>query len=373
VPKRTRTSKFVLFVPCGGMGNASARTRVYAYLPYLERCGLRWHIASYTYHKYDRPTPRGMTSRLWLELLPLRNLIAFLKADTLFFQKKSIRGWMVRWGKLLKKRIVYDLDDALYLKPPEQEAGIDEHRMQSDEDFLPRLKWILERCDLALVSGDELARFAVQYADKVRILPSVMGEGEKSQNAEKPKSQKRTTEVAPNENKVERLVIGWVGAPENQRYLREIEPVLVRLQDEFKGLEVWIVTSSPMQPPPNFRYRHIPWSLEAERLSIPQFTVGIAPLADDPWCRAKMNFKALVYMSYRIPAVVSPVGFPVSEFENGKNVLLAESAEDWYLYLSELLKNPAKRQAIGAGGLKVVRERFSAEARAEEYAKALKG
>jgi hypothetical protein len=373
VPKRTRTSTFILFVPCGGLGNASARTRVYAYLPYLERFGLRWHLASYTYHKYDSPTSQGMFSRLWIELMPLRNLIAFFKADTLFFQKKSIRGWMVRWGRLFGKRIVYDLDDALYLKPPEQNAGTDEHQMQTDEDFLPRLKWILERCDLALVSGDELARFALQYAKKVRILPSVMGEGERSQNAENPKSQKRTTEAAPDEDKVARLVIGWVGAPENQRYLREIEQVLKRLQDEITGLEVWIVTSAPMQPAPAFQYRHIPWNLNAESQTIPQFTIGIAPLADNPWCRAKMNFKALVYMSYGIPAVVSPVGFPVSEFENGKNVLLAESAEDWYLFLSELLRNPSKRRAIGAGGLKVVRERFTAEARAGEFAEALKG
>jgi hypothetical protein len=373
VPERTRTSQYVLFVPCGGFGNASARTRVHAYLPFLGKFGLRFHIASYTYHRYDHSGSRGFWGKLWLELLPVRNVIAFLKADTLFFQKKSITPWMVNWGKRLGKRVVYDLDDALYLLPPRSDAG-GQHKIESDKGFLPRLEWILSKADLVLVSGDELARFALQFARKVRILPSVVSSPAMQVDRPLPPRKRggdKRSGLPSGTTINNHAVIGWVGAPENQTYLREIEGALVRLQSEMPDLDIRIVTSEPMQPLPKFKARFIPWSLEAEQREIPQFTVGIAPLTDDPWCRAKMNFKALVYMSYGVPAVVSPVGFPEQEFEDGKNVLLAKTEEDWYRCLKLLLTDTVKHDDVAAGGLNVVQARFSAEARAGEFASAM--
>ena len=147
----------------------------------------------------------------------------------------------------------------------------------------------------------------------------------------------------------------------------------MRLQDENPDIEIWIVTSRQMDPPPRFRYRFIPWSREAEAVAIPHFTVGIAPLADDRWCRAKMNYKALIYMGYGIPAVVTPVGFPVDEFEDAQSVLFARTPDDWYHRLSVVLSQPAEREALAIAGQTVVRQRFSPAARAAEFAAALKG
>jgi hypothetical protein len=355
-----KAKPFVLFVPAGGLGNASARTRVYAYLPHLQDLGFRWHVASYTYHRYDvvgtEKRRLGILEKTWLELLPVRNLAAFLRADVLFFQKKSIKLWMVRAGKMLGKRIIYDLDDALYFKPPVSSAAPDAHQIGYDDDFLPRLQWILKRCDLALVSGEELARFVGQYARSVKILPSVL-----TDVAEHP-----SVPVSP-------PVIGWVGAPENQRYLRDIEPTLRRIQDERPEVEVWLITSRLMDPPPRFKFRHVPWSLEAEHETIPQFTVGIAPLAYDPWCRAKMNFKALVYLSYGVPAVISPVGFPMVEFEEGRSILAARTQDDWYRLLMEVIGNPGRRTELALAGMAVVLDKFTAKSRAKEFVEALTG
>ncbi len=323
------------------MDNACARTRLYAYLPLLAGYGISWHLASYTWHKYDRfagNPRRSLFLKLWLELLPLRTFVYFFRADTLFFQKREIHKFYAWAGKRLGKRIVYDIDDAIYLKTPEALTGDESHRIESNDAVRAEIEWILARCDLALVSGDELARFCLQHTSHVRILPSVIsvpdapasfppillgghkgsrGVGRTSVSSDLDFGF-RISDFHP------RPVIGWVGAPENQRYLREIEQVLMRLQGEIPDLEVWIVTSRLMNPPPRFRYTFIPWSREAEAAAIPKFTVGIAPLADDAWCRAKMNYKALVYMGYGVPAVVTPVGFPADEFEDGHSVLLAQ-------------------------------------------------
>jgi glycosyltransferase involved in cell wall biosynthesis len=349
------TKTRVVFYPAGGMNNASARTRVYAYLPYLAACGLKWHMASYTYQKYERlgRKPRGL-GRLWLELLPLRNAIAILRAQVVFFQKKAFTARQVRWCKRLGKRVVYDFDDAIFFLAPDHEVHKSPHHIESDREFLPKLKWMLGQADDVFVSGNELARFAAEHARHVSVLPSVL-----SQVASKP-----STARTP-------AVIGWVGAPENLVYVLGIEATLRRVLDERPQVELWIMTSKVVSVPLQVKHRLIPWSLEAETEIIPQFAVGIAPLADDDWCRAKMNFKALVYMAYGVPAVVSPVGFPMDEFQNSKSVLAAMTEEDWYRRLIEVLDSPVRRDGLAVAGLKVVREKFTAEAQAKRFAEAL--
>jgi hypothetical protein len=353
-----RISKpFIFFVPAGGIANASARTRVYAYLPFLKEYNFRWHVASYTYHKYDAPArSKNWMKKIWLEFLPLRNLSAFLRADTLYFQKKSSSPWMLCWGKRLKKRIIYDFDDAIYLKAPDASTLSKPHSIEIDEVFKPHFDRMLSQADIVLVSGDELYQKALEQTKSVIILPSVI-----SEIAQKPSIPNATP------------VIGWVGAPENQRYLRDIEDVLVRLTDEYSNLEVWLITSRPMNPPPRFRHRFIPWSLARENEMISRFTLGIAPLHDDSWCRAKMNLKAVIYMSYGVPAVVSPVGFPINEFEDGHSVLLARTNDDWYHHIKNLLTNASQRDLIAVGGLDVVRRRFYAPVRVSEFAAVLRG
>jgi len=349
---------FVLFLPGGGIDSASSRVRLYIYLPHLRERGIRWHIASYTYHKYDTraglPPLKGK-ERLWLELLPQRNWAALLRADIVFFQRQEVRPSYVRVARALGKRIVYDFDDALHLVPPERKAGIEPHEAQPSR-FCRRLEWICKQADLVLTTTPDLQKVARQFTQRVFALPSVV-----DIVVDRP--------PAP----PAKPVIGWMGTPENQRYLRLIEPALLRLQAEMPGLEVHIMTSQLMDPPPRFRFRYIPWERSHEPEVISQFTVAVAPLADDVWCRAKMNYKALVAIGLGVPTVVSPGGFPEEEFEDGRSVLMARSEEDWYNHLKLLLSNPSRRDEIARGGLDAVRRRFTAEARSGEFMAALTG
>ncbi|MDD5088332.1 MAG: glycosyltransferase, partial [bacterium] len=219
-----------------------------------------------------------------------------------------------------------------------------------------KLDWILARADAVLVSTPPLEDYAKRIARDVRRLPSVFAE-----IAERPSAWH------------EPPVIGWVGGPENQRYLRVIEPVLMRLQREHPSLEVWIVTRELMNPAPVYRHKFWPWSLEAEQTIIPRFTAAVAPLDEDEWCRAKMNFKALVCTSRGVPCVTSPVGFPLSEFEENRSALTARTEDDWYRHLKTLIADPTRRNEIANEGLRVMRERFTAAARVGEFATALRG
>jgi glycosyltransferase involved in cell wall biosynthesis len=335
----------VVFFPAGGWGNGSARTRLYYYLEALAAAGVNYHIASYTYHRYDGARS---PSKLWLELLPLRNALAVLRADVLWFQKFALPGWAIRVAKLLGKRVVYDLDDALYLPHPTESASAVRDR--------EKLLRILRCADQVVVSGPEIAEFVRPVNASVEIIPTVV-----ERLAESPSSP-----LAP-------AVIGWVGAPENLRYLMRLEGAIQSLQSERPELEVWIVTSRPADPRPRFRYRFVPWSRDVETALVPQFTVGLAPLDDDPWCRAKMNYKAMVYMSHGVPAIVSPVGFPVEDFRHGESIWYARDEDEWMNALREALDDRGKRDAVAREALRVLAGKYTVAARAERWLTTLLG
>ena len=350
-------AKRVVFFPGGGMGDASARTRLYYYLPALNADRISYHVASYSFHRNvlnERGRLRSPLHRLWLELLSARTFMRVLFCDTVWFQKLSPRPWMLTLARVLGKRIVYDLDDAIYLKPPEGE-GRDGHVIESHDKNRRVIENIMRRASVVTVSGEAIANFARQYARDVRLLPSLVGEVAVSPS------------LAPDPP-----VIVWVGAPENFRYLLDIEDVLQRLQDETPGLVIRLITST-LADRPRFHYEHIPWSLAAEAEWIPHSTVGVAPLADDEWCRAKLNYKALVYMSRGVPAVVSPGGFPLEAFEEGESVLVARSAENWYHHLKFVIERPEQRARLSKHGLDVLRKAFTADVHVREFEDVLTG
>jgi glycosyltransferase involved in cell wall biosynthesis len=342
-------TRHILFCGTGGMSNASARARVFCYLPELAARGIHAHVASYPYHRAHTNRARFF-EKLWLELLPLRNVLAFLRADAVYFYRLNFSCGTVRLARLLGKRVIHDFDDAVHLHPPDSaEYDNGTHKARAE-----KLNWMLRRASTVLVSTPPLEEYAKRLARNVCRLPSVF-----ARIADEP-SVTRTP-----------LVIGWVGAPENQRYLRRLEAAISHLLKERPELEVWIITSQPADPPLNFRHRFIPWSRAAEAENIPRFTVGLAPLDDDAWCLAKMNFKALVYMSHGVPAVVSPGGFPEADFEHGESVWYARDEDEWLAAMRMALEDQAKRDDVARGALRVLREKYTAAAQAQNWIAAL--
>ncbi len=65
------------------------------------------------------------------------------------------------------------------------------------------------------------------------------------------------------------------------------------------------------------------WSLEGELECFRDIGIGLMPLDDTPWTRAKCAFKLLQYMALGVPAVVSPVGMNRDVVAPGENALLA--------------------------------------------------
>lgn len=114
-----------------------------------------------------------------------------------------------------------------------------------------------------------------------------------------------------------------------------------------------------------------PWTLENEFDCFSGIGIGLMPLDDSEWTRAKCAFKLLQFMALGIPAVASAVGMNREVVEHGRNGLLATTDNDWVNGLDELISQPSKRRKIGSAGRETVEESFNLPVVSNRLLKAL--
>jgi hypothetical protein len=94
-------------------------------------------------------------------------------------------------------------------------------------------------------------------------------------------------------------------------------------------------------------------SADFQNLDIGLYPIVPSPSANEEWLRGKSGFKAVQYMSVGVPFVMSPVGICAEMGESGRTHLNAETAEDWYNSLSQLLEDSELRRRMGVGGPRI--------------------
>ncbi|MDF7810205.1 glycosyltransferase family 4 protein [Hymenobacter sp. YC55] len=247
--------------------------------------------------------------------------------------------WII--AKVLRKKIVYDFDDAIWMKDP---AG--------EQTFISRLKWqqkVGKICRWAykVSCGNAYLRdYAQQFNAHCIINPTTL-DTEHLHN--RIRDQYNST----------RSVIGWTGTHTTLRHLDLVWPVLERLEQEGYDFEFRVISN---QPPDYVGLRalaFIPWRKDTEIEDLSQFHVGLMPLVDDPWARGKCAFKALQYMSLGMPALVSPVGMNTEVVQNGYNGFVCNKLEQWYEALRRLLVDQKLRATQGTAARRTIVERYS--------------
>lgn len=150
------------------------------------------------------------------------------------------------------------------------------------------------------------------------------------------------------------VTIGWVAGYEHIYDLRELglRDVLRRVLDERP--DVRVVSIGLDLSLERDRYRYMPMVHYAE---LPQLTaewdLGIAPLADVSFNRARSNCKLKEYAAVGTPWLASPVGpyLGLGEGEGGR--LVAD--DEWHAALLRLLDNPRERAKLAKRGRKWAR------------------
>jgi glycosyltransferase involved in cell wall biosynthesis len=249
-------------------------------------------------------------------------------------------------AKVLKKKIIYDFDDAIWIPNTSKE-----NRLASWVKAFWKVKYIC-RSSYKIAGGNEyLCAYARIYNNNVILLPT-------------------SVDVVNRYNKIKdhkkgKVVIGWTGSHSTMHYLDEQVTVLKRLASE---LNVGIMVISNKKPSFDFPNLHFKkWKETTEIEDLLQFDIGIMPLKKDAWSEGKCGFKLIQYLALGIPAVTDAVGVNKKIVEHEKTGFLCETKEEWYASLKTLVENERLRKEMGKVGRENIVNEFSIQANADIF------
>lgn len=335
----------LLILPVGDETVASVRYRILAQLPALARGGF---VPGVRFPEARGSTTIGRRVSRALELAGDARRAA--EAGLVLVHRKTYPPAFARRLRRTAAPIVFDMDDALDLPPPARSAS-EAERARYARNFLATVT----AADLVLVGNRELSKRLPH--GRYEILATPIDTTRFRPGAAPPAS-------GP--------TLGWVGHSDNFGYLEAIGGALRELARRHAGLTLAVVADrEPVLPGVPVEFRK--WTLDREIDCFSGIAVGLMPLLDTPWARAKCAFKAIQYMALGIPAVCSPVGMNVEVLRDGENGFLPASEEEWVRDLDALLGDPALSARIGAAGRRTVERDYSLEALGARLVSILRG
>lgn len=343
---------------------AATRFRVLAYLPYLERAGIRVDFISMlddgAAMKLYSPGGGWRTVGRMVHGIG-RQLQATLKRyDAVFIQREAcLFGPPVIEGVLSLLRgipVVYDFDDAVWLP-----GGTDILRRVLK---MPgKTRWLMRRAQTVIAGSRHLADEARRWNRDVHVLPTVVSREQWQPAPCRYEGAFHDLTRPP--------VIGWVGTHSTAEQLTLVAPALRRLRDEGYCFELRVVGAAP-----DFELRGLPlvrreWAMDGEVDLFRELDIGLAPMRDGAWHQGKCGFKQLQYMAVGVPHISSWVGGARDVLVDGRNALIARSDHDWYESLKTLLNDAGVRARLAREGRRDVELRYSTEVQGPLVAKIL--
>lgn len=244
--------------------------------------------------------------------------------------------WVV--AKVLKKKIIYDFDDAIWLS-----------NTSENNKIVARIKWhhkVNAICQWAYkvsCGNAYLCNYAKQYNEHAIINPTTID----TINLHNQVKEQDTGQ----------LIIGWTGTHSTMKYLEQVVPVLQKLEQKY-NFEFWVISNqAPAWPIRSLVYK--PWQKETEIADLLHFNVGLMPLEDDIWAQGKCAFKALQYMALGIPALVSPVGMNTEVVEHQVNGYICSTPQEWHDNLEEIIRQPALRLKMGKAAREKIQQHYA--------------
>jgi glycosyltransferase involved in cell wall biosynthesis len=328
-------SKHVAFIVPYPLGEApSQRFRFEQYFGILEQQGIAFDVYSFlsntTWQVLYKPGHyMAKVSGIFAGFLRRILLMFHLgKYDMVFIHREvapvgpPVFEWII--ARLLRKKIIYDFDDAIWL------SNTSEHNK-----IAAAFKWhgkVSAICSWAWkcsCGNDYLAGYARQYCNNVVVNPTTIDTGHLHNRVKYPGH-------GP-------LVIGWTGTHSTISYLNQLVPVFEQLEKEH-DFKLLVISNRE----PDFKLKglqYLPWDKSTEIDDLLKIDVGIMPLEDDKWAAGKCGFKALQYMALGIPAIVSPVGVNTKIVDEGINGYLCSTDQEW----SDAIKNILQQREAIAG------------------------
>jgi glycosyltransferase involved in cell wall biosynthesis len=299
------------------------RYRLAAFRPHLEVAGHSLALL---------PLPRRWWSR-WALFRRLRGACVIL-------QRRLLPGWQLGLLRQACRRLIFDLDDAVFLRDSYSSHGLHDPRR------LRRFAATVRACDTVVAGNGFLADQAARWAGpgRVHVIPTCV----------EPSAYPPRRADAPGDGKT----LVWIGSSSTLQGLEAIAPLLEEVGRAVAGLRLKVICDRF----PALRQVQVvpcPWRAEAEAAELAAGEVGISWVPDDLWSRGKCGLKVLQYMAAGLPVVANPVGVHAEMVRHGETGYLASTTEQWQTALSRLASDAGLRTRMGQMGRWWLEARYS--------------
>jgi glycosyltransferase involved in cell wall biosynthesis len=343
-----------LFFLLDGETNASSRHRVLQYFPFLRRSGIEPFasrpVPEIVYQRLVECSRRGVRDKaIFYSLFLACRVFDVLRADR--FDVVVIQRDLFPFGppvleRLLTRRnprVVYDTDDATYLRPVFTPNTVFQRLRRFDKvaDVVSRAAWVS-------AATEPIAAWARKYNPAVSVVPMAVDLAEYDRIRRQPAAS-------------DRVVLGWAGTAGGLSYLQSLTPVLRDLAQRHP-IQVRVISGGYHRAClQGLDVQARPWRAETALQELAHFDIGLVPLADTPFERAKFPFKLLQYLALGVPAVSARVGVAQTVISHGQNGLLASSPEAWCAALESLIADADLRRRLAAAGRQTVEANYTLE------------
>jgi glycosyltransferase involved in cell wall biosynthesis len=312
----------------------------------------RSHLAAAGHTLELRPLPRTTFGRLTLG----RGLD---HADAVILQRKLLPRWAVARLRCRAHRLVFDFDDAVWLRDSYSPKGFDDPRRAA------RFRAVVAACDLVVAGNEYLAAEARRWTspDRVAVIPTCVDVGKYVVRSQAPPLQRGGFSSAP-------VQLVWVGSSSTLRGLARFVPTLAAIGRGVAGARLKLVCDRFLDVP-DLPVDRCAWDEATEPAEIATADVGIGWVPDDPWSRGKCGLKVLQYQAAGLPVVANPVGVQAEFVRDGVTGLHATSTEEWVAAVKAVAADPGLRRRLGAAGRRQAEANYSVAAGAGLWLAAL--
>ena len=277
----------------------------------------------------------GVRRIAWKTVLPAiraHQLEPLIRAADIVIVHKSIthiqdEPVLERRLRKLHDRIIFNFDDATH------ECGV------------PYLDERLSLADAAWVGNPVLVDFARQHCPRVELIESAVDCDHYT-----PKTD--YTLGTP-------LRLCWSGTPSSYGYLDLLREPLRRLGRSMP-YQITIMSRSRFSfSDPQIHDRWLPFSHADELALFQSSDIGLMPLPDGPYERAKENYKTKIYLASGLPVVASPVGMNNAFLSHGERGMLAATNDEWGDAIRAFAESAALREQSGRAGRDFVVRKYA--------------
>ncbi len=328
----SHSEKRIIFITQGNIDHASSRIRAVNYFPHFRENGYTVFWIPRIPRKFSSWAGRRIIFPVLKRINSIRIIgaLLFVSFDFLFVQRHFLVPFLLRVVRMRKRKIIYDLDDALYI-------GADDWRARE------KTVGMIKNADLVIAGSPVLKKFAAQYNTNVTTITSPV-------KIETVKTELRNREV---------ITIGWIGSEWTSKYLDQLDDVFRKLRESYKVSFLFVGCKTGVLSGINPEI--VPWSLEKEAYYLSRMDIGIMPLNDGDFEKGKGGYKLFQYMAAELPVIATPVGINKDIVIEGKNGFLCKSGEEWYSSFVKLIEDDQLRKKMGENGRQEILEKYSLE------------